>query len=83
MGQAYFCYFQQQFYRKIVDLSGIWTRILGIESEQADHVSTVQDHGHYCAVGCCGIVGTVIASDIRGPSVKASLQQFLLNIPYH
>ena len=32
--------FQQQFYRKIVDLGGIRARIVGIEGENADHFNT-------------------------------------------
>ena len=34
---VYFCSFQQQFYRKIEDFSGNWTRIVGVEGDQADH----------------------------------------------
>ena len=37
---VYFRSFQQQFYRKIVDLSGIRTRIVGVEGEHADHLTT-------------------------------------------
>ena len=37
---VYFRAFQQQFYRKIVDLSGIRTWIVGVEGEHADHLTT-------------------------------------------
>ena len=37
---VYFRSFQQQFYRKIVDHSGIRTRIVGVEGEHADHLTT-------------------------------------------
>ena len=37
---VYFHSFQQQFYRKIVDLSGIRTRFVGVEGEHADHLTT-------------------------------------------
>ena len=34
---VYFLSFQQQFYTKIADFSGIPTEIVGIEGEHADH----------------------------------------------
>ena len=37
---VYFCYFYQQFYRKIVYFRGIRTRIVGVEGEHADHLTT-------------------------------------------
>ena len=37
---VYFCSFQKQFYRKIVDLSRIRTRIVGVEGKHADHLTT-------------------------------------------
>ena len=37
---VYFRSFQKQFYRKIVDLSGIRTRIVRVEGEHADHLTT-------------------------------------------
>ena len=37
---AYFRSFQIQFYRKIVYVSGIRTRIIGVECEHADHLTT-------------------------------------------
>ena len=37
---VYFCSFQAQFYRKNVDFSGIRTRIVGVEGEYADHLTT-------------------------------------------
>ena len=38
---VYFRYFQHQFYRKIVDFSGIRTRIVEVEGEQAEHMTTI------------------------------------------
>ena len=35
-----FVLFNNNFYRKIVDLSGIRTRIVGVEGEYADHLTT-------------------------------------------
>ena len=35
-----FVLFNNNFYRKIVDLSGIRTRIVGVEGEHADHLTT-------------------------------------------
>ena len=32
--------FRQQFYRKILDFSGIWTWIVGVEGEHANHFTT-------------------------------------------
>ena len=43
---VYFRAFQQQFYRKIVDLSGIRTRIVGVEGEHADHLTTTTAHDY-------------------------------------
>ena len=37
---AYFRSFQQQIYWKIEDFSRTWTRIVGIEGSQADHLTT-------------------------------------------
>ena len=37
---VYFRSFQQQFYRNIIDLSGIRTRIVRVEGEHADHLTT-------------------------------------------
>ena len=37
---VYFCYFQQQFYWKIIDFSGIRTRMAGLEGEYADHFTS-------------------------------------------
>ena len=39
---AYFCFFQQKLYRKIVDFSGIQTRITRVEGAHADQF----DHHH-------------------------------------
>ena len=41
----FFRSFQIQFYRKIVDFSGIRTQIVGIEGEHADHLTTTTAHG--------------------------------------
>ena len=38
--QPLFVYFQNPYYRKLIDFTGIWTRIVGIEEEQADHLTT-------------------------------------------
>ena len=45
---VYFRSFQEQFYRKIVDLSGIWTRIVGVEGEHADHLTTTTAQNVHC-----------------------------------
>ena len=37
---VYFCSFKQQFYRKIVNFSGIRTLIVRAEGEHADHLTT-------------------------------------------
>ena len=37
---ASFCFFQTQFYRRIVDFSGIRTQNVGEEGEHADHLTT-------------------------------------------
>ena len=34
---VYFHSFQQHFFRKIVDFKRIWTQIVGVEGEHADH----------------------------------------------
>ena len=49
---VYFRSFQQQFYRKIVDHSGIRTRIVGVEGEHADHLTTTTALPNYIFV--CG-----------------------------
>ena len=37
----HFLYFQIYFYRKIVHFGGIRTRIVGVECEHADHLTTI------------------------------------------
>ena len=41
---VYFRSFQYQFYRKIVDLSWILTRIIGVEGKHAEHLTTTTAH---------------------------------------
>ena len=40
-----FSFFSITILQKIVDLSGIWTRIVGVEGEHADHLTTTTDRG--------------------------------------
>ena len=35
-----FVYFQHKFYKKTVGFSRTWTRIVGVEGKQADHLTT-------------------------------------------
>ena len=41
---VYFVIFNNNLYRKIVDFSGIWTRIVGAEGEHAYHLTTTTAH---------------------------------------
>ena len=41
---AYFCFFQQQFFRKIVDLIRIQTEIVRLVGKQADNLTTTTAH---------------------------------------
>ena len=41
---VYFRSFQTQIYRKTVGISGIQTRIVGVEGEHADHLTTTTAH---------------------------------------
>ena len=41
---VYFGSFQQQFLQKIVNFSKIGTRIVGVEGEHADHLTTTAAH---------------------------------------
>ena len=39
--------FKHKFNRKIVGFMGIWTFIVGLEGEHADHMTTTTAHGRY------------------------------------
>ena len=39
---SYFRSFQQPFYRKIIDLRGIWTLIVRVDGKHADHLTTAR-----------------------------------------
>ena len=42
---VYFRSFQTEiFQKKTVDVSGIWTRIVGVEDKHADHLTTTTAH---------------------------------------
>ena len=41
---VYFCSVKHKFYKKTVDFSEFWTRIIGVEGKHADHLTTTVAH---------------------------------------
>ena len=98
MGQPHlflyiFVLFKQKFYRKIVDVSGIWTWIMGVEGEHADHLTTTTTPERlflkteipmFCLfLKCPSLAWTQIVQYIRGIFWKLSVYYDAMYRPHH